>query len=145
MEVIKTRTLAAVILAALFPILSCADAQAQGMCIKSEVTTPVLKGQVWGLYRGNRKLLSQVKIELQQYRNGARRIVATVETDTNGNFDFGKIKFGNYVLVANSYGYVNTEADVNVVKLSKAKEKQGDIIIVLGMALGECGYVEIKK
>ena len=145
MDVIKTRTLVVLVLVALFPGLTYKPARAQEMCIKSELTTTVLNGQVWGLYRGNRKPLSDVRIELQQYRNGERRTVATAETDTNGNFDFGKIKSGNYTLVASSYGYVSTEADVKVVKLSKAKEKRAEIVIVLGMALGECGYVEVKK
>jgi hypothetical protein len=91
-----------------------------------------LKGQVVGTtFRGFPRWLRQsftrkhVKLTLYEYRRPSNRtdqsIVKTIETDSEGKFDFGPLKTGHYELVVGEVSSLQS-FDVEVKELPRVTE-----------------------
>lgn len=118
---------------------------AQGIGVPETLKINTLKGKVMTHLNRGDEPLSDVSIKL--FKKGEEKVYKETKTNSSGEFQLGKLKRGNYALVA-SYPNLGDLSLYLLVSTSKTKTSDEEIVIWLGADfLKPCSgsYAKLKK
>ena len=118
---------------------------AQGICNFKSFRLENIKGKIVAQSKGSDDPVAQAKVELRSY-GGDERLVSSTITDSNGYFEFQRVKPGTYwVLAWKSPFFLKYPVKLNIVRRLKRSEQSKQLVIKLGAKpLEPCGGGDVE-
>jgi hypothetical protein len=111
-------------------------------CIMSNVVTAKVRGTVLFKHQEREWTVPAAKVELLTW-NATDLQIATVNADSNGEFEISGIKAGRYRIKISSAGLLSAEAELRVAphRLIVLPQNRRRLVVSLGLVLGPCPEV----